>query len=70
MTAVSVLDFEGWAVFGAAGTAIVKPSGRDVCMAKPFLDLGDIGLVLEGVGGGRRAQGSSVAIRGLIESHA
>ena len=35
---------------------IVDARGGDVRMAKPFLHLGDVGLVIERVGGGRRAQ--------------
>ena len=30
---------------------VVEPGGGNVGVAKPFLDLGDIGLVFEGVGG-------------------
>ncbi|MFZ3238434.1 MAG: hypothetical protein WA184_24070 [Stellaceae bacterium] len=40
-------------------TGISRPEdtgGGDVGMAEPFLDLGDVGLVVEGIGGGRRPQ--------------
>jgi hypothetical protein len=35
---------------------IVDAGGGDVGVAEPFLDLGDVGLVVERVGSGRRAQ--------------
>ena len=35
---------------------IVDPRGGDVGVPEPFLHLGDVGLVIERVGGGRRAQ--------------
>ena len=35
---------------------IVDPRGGDIGVAEPFLDLGDVGLVVEGVGAGGRAQ--------------
>jgi hypothetical protein len=35
---------------------IVDPGGGDVGMTEPFLDFGDVGLMVEGVSGGRRAQ--------------
>ena len=35
---------------------IVDARGGDVGVAEPFLHLGDVGLVVERVGGGRRAQ--------------
>jgi hypothetical protein len=35
---------------------IVYPRRRNIRMAEPFLHLGNVGLVVEGVGGGRRAQ--------------
>jgi len=35
---------------------IVDAGGGDVGVAEPFLHLGDVGLVVERVGGGRRAQ--------------
>ena len=35
---------------------IVDPRGGDVRMPKPFLHLGDVGLVVERIGGGRRPQ--------------
>jgi hypothetical protein len=37
--------------------SVVKPRSGDVGMAEPFLDLGDVGLVREGIRGRRSAQG-------------
>ena len=36
---------------------VVDPGGRDVRVPEPLLHLGDVGLVVECVGGGRSAQG-------------
>jgi hypothetical protein len=35
---------------------IVDAGGSDAGVAEPFLNLGDVGLMIERVGGGRRAQ--------------
>lgn len=35
---------------------IVNPRRRDIGVTKPLLHLGDVGLVVEGIRGGRRAQ--------------
>lgn len=36
---------------------IVEPGGANMGVAEPFLDLGDIGLVLQRIGGGGGAHG-------------
>jgi hypothetical protein len=46
-----------WAVFLPGLAVIVNPGRRDVCMAEPFLDLGDVRFMIEGIGRGRGAQG-------------
>ena len=51
-----VSHLERWAVFGPRATVVVNPRRGDVGVPKPILHLGDIGLVIEGVGGGRRPQ--------------
>jgi len=35
---------------------IIDARGGDVGVTEPFLHLGDVGLVIERIGGGRRAQ--------------
>jgi hypothetical protein len=35
---------------------IVDAGGGDAGVPKPLLDLGDVGLMIERIGGGRRAQ--------------
>jgi hypothetical protein len=35
---------------------IVDPSGGDIGVPEPFLDLGDVGLMVESIGGGRRPE--------------
>jgi hypothetical protein len=35
---------------------IVDPGGGDIGVPEPFLDFGDVGLMVERIGGGRRAQ--------------
>lgn len=52
----SVADLEGGRILRPQVPAVVEPGGADVGMAQPLLDLGDVGLVLEGVGGGGGAQ--------------
>ena len=37
-------------------TLVVDPCGGNVGVTESFLDLGDVGLVLQGVGGRRRPQ--------------
>ena len=51
---------------------IVDPRRGDVGVPKPFLHLGDVGLVIERVGGGRRAQRMRAdleAERGRVGAH-
>ena len=57
--AISVGHLESRAVLWARPTVIVDARSSDVRVAEPFLNLGDVGLVVERVGGGRRAQGMS-----------
>ena len=51
-----VTDLERRAVLRPRAAVIVDARGGDVGVAKPFLHLGDVGLVIERIGGGRRAQ--------------
>ena len=62
MRAGSVFDLERWAVFRAALALIVQSRRGDVGVPQPFLDLGDVGLVLQGVGccGGTQGMGRDV----------
>src|ERR1700689_1435087 len=53
---MSVYHLERGAVLRPRAAVIVNARGADVRMAKPFLHLGDVGLVIERVGGGRRAE--------------
>lgn len=48
-----VIHLKGWGVFRPRLPAVVKARRRNVGMAEPFLNFGDVGLVLEGVGGPR-----------------
>ena len=48
----SVADPERGAVLGSAVPSVVEPGGADVGVAEPVLDACNVGLVLEGVGGG------------------
>jgi hypothetical protein len=52
----SVRDLERRAVLRPGPAVVVDSCGGYVGMAEPFLDLGDVGLVIERVGGGGRAQ--------------
>ena len=50
--APSVADPERGAVLGPACTPVIEAGGADVGVAEPVLDACDVGVVLEGVGGG------------------
>lgn len=47
---------------------IVQPRGADVGVAKPFLHLGDVGFVIQGIRGGRGPQGMDTE-PGHIQPH-
>ena len=49
---LSVIHLKGWAVLGPRFAVIVDAGGGDVDVAEPLLHLGDVGPVIEGVGGG------------------
>ena len=51
-----IFHLERRAVLRPRAAVIVDARGGDVRVAEPFLHLGDVGLVVERVGGGRRAQ--------------
>ena len=51
----SISNLEGRAILGPRSTVIVDAGGGDVGVTKPLLHLGDVGLVIERVGGGRGA---------------
>src|SRR6266850_4829886 len=53
---ISIIHLERRTVLGACLAVIVDAGGGNVGVAKPFLNLGDVGLVVEGIGGGGRAQ--------------
>src|SRR5271165_2283039 len=53
---MSVGNLESRAVLRPRAAVIIDARGGDVGVAKPFLHLGDVGLVIERVGGGGRAQ--------------
>jgi hypothetical protein len=52
----SIRHLERRAVLGPGAAVIVDARGADIRMAKPLLHLGDVGLMVERVGGGGRAQ--------------
>jgi hypothetical protein len=55
-TPPSVRDLERRAVLRTGAAVIVDARCGDIGVAEPFLHLGDVGLVIERVGGGGRAQ--------------
>ena len=61
---LSVADAERGAVLGPAVAPVVEAGGADVGVAEPVLDAGDVGLVLEGVGGGRGPERVDDALHG------
>jgi hypothetical protein len=52
----SVRHLERRAVFRPRPAVIIDPRGGNIRVPEPFLNLGDVGLVIERIGGGRRAQ--------------
>jgi hypothetical protein len=52
----SIRNFERRTVLGPGFAVIVNAGGRDVGVAEPLLRFGDVGLVIERIGGGRRPQ--------------
>jgi hypothetical protein len=52
----SIGHLERRTVLRPRSAVIVDAGGGDVGVAEPFLNLGDVGLMIERVGGGRRAQ--------------
>ena len=52
----SVSHPKGRTILGPRLAPVVEPCRRYISVTKPLLDLGNIGLVIERVGGGRRAQ--------------
>ncbi len=59
----SIGDLERRAVLRPRASVIVDPRRGDVGVAKPFLHLGDVGLVIERFGGGRGAQRMSADLK-------
>jgi hypothetical protein len=54
-TAILIGHFKRWAVLWLAFPAIIEPRGRNIRMPEPLLNLGDVGVVIEGVRGRRSA---------------
>jgi hypothetical protein len=52
----SIRDLESRAILWPSLAVVVNSGGGDVGVAEPLLDLGDVGLVVERVCGGRRPQ--------------
>jgi hypothetical protein len=53
---VLVIHLESRTVLRTCLAVIVDAGGGDVGVTEPLLDLGDVGLVVERIGGGCRAQ--------------
>ena len=54
--AISIRHLESRAVFRPRSPVIIDPRGGNIRVAEPFLHLGNVGVVIERVGGGGRAQ--------------
>ena len=52
----SIGDFERRAILRPRSPVIVDARGGDVGVTEPLLHLGDVGLVIERIGRGRRAE--------------
>jgi hypothetical protein len=55
-SSVSVIYLEGRTVLGPRFAVMVNPRRGDIGVPEPFLNLRDIGLMVERIGGGRRPQ--------------
>src|SRR5271167_4261272 len=64
--ATSISNLESRAVLGPRPAVIVDARGGDVGVAKPFLHFGDVGLVIERIGGGRRAKRMSANLESKL----
>ena len=53
---LAIAHAKGRAVLRSGFPSIIEPGGRDIGVAQPFLHLGDVGFVFQGVGGGGRAR--------------
>ena len=60
----SVANAERGAILGPSRAAVIEAGGADVGVAEPVLDASDVGLVLEGVGGGGGTQRVDDALHG------
>ena len=72
MLCASITDLERRTILWPRPAVIIDPRRRDVGMPKPLLHLGDVGLVIERIGGGGRAQRMRAdleAERGRIGAH-
>ena len=67
---VSILHLERWTVFGSGLAAVVGARGGNVGVAEPFLNLGDVGLVVDSVCGRCRALRMRAEAGGVIPSGA
>jgi hypothetical protein len=52
----SIVHLESGAILRPSLAVVVDAGSGDVGVAEPLLDLGDVGLVVERIGGGGRAQ--------------
>jgi hypothetical protein len=50
-----VTDFKGWRILRLHFAPIIDACRRDIRVAQPFLDLGDVRFVVQRVGGGDSA---------------
>src|ERR1700722_6363316 len=53
---ISISHLECRAILGPRSAVVVDPRRSDVGVAEPFLNPGDVGVVIERVGGGSRTQ--------------
>ena len=51
------MNLEGGTVFGAGLAMVIDAGSGDIGVAEPFLDFGDVGFMIEGIGGGGSAEG-------------
>jgi hypothetical protein len=60
----SIAHFKGRGVLRFHFSAVVNTGRRDIGVAEPFLNFGDVGFMVESVGGGGGAEGVAAHAKG------
>jgi hypothetical protein len=64
---IVILHLERWTIFRPALVFVIHPRRGDIHVPQPELDLGNVRLVIQGIGGGGSAQGMHGHARDRID---